>query len=220
MNQFSGVGAIASGIGDLFSSNPADAASQYYNQIPNELKDIYSPYINNGNSAYSNLNKYMNYGTGAGSTLNQQFQQLAQNPTFMMNKIGSTYQQSPGYQWNVNQALGAANRAAAAGGMAGSPMEQQQLASTVTGLANQDYYNYLNHGLNQFNTGLQGLLNMYNTGAGIGQNIYDTGASMANSYGQNLAAAQMNQGNLAYAGQINQNESLGGGLGSIASGLF
>lgn len=220
--QGGGFGGAAAGIGagiaGMFQKNPADSAMQYYNQIPGMMGNIYQPYMNNANTAFGNLNQYMNNGVNAGHTLSQQLNMMATNPSAVMNQMGSSFHQSPGYQWNVNQALSAANRAAAAGGMAGSPAEQYSLAQNVTGMANQDYYNYLNHSMNMFQNGLSGLQSMYNTGANVGNNIYETGAQMANEYGENMAQAMMNQGNLAYAGQINQNQAQQGGWGALAGG--
>lgn len=206
-----GLGGIGAGIGSFFTQNPADSAMPYLNQIPG----LFNPYIQNGQAAYGNLSQYMNNGVQAGQMLMPQYNSLVNNPALMMNKIGSTFQQSPGYNWQVNQALGAANRAAAAGGMAGSPAEQQQIAGVTNQLANQDYYNYLNHALNLFGTGLSGLSNMYGQGMGVGENIYNTGYGAAGDE----ASALMSQANLAYAGQQNQNQSMMGGMGSLLSGL-
>lgn len=185
---------IGSSLGSLFGmgqgKNPADAANPYYNQIPDILKQYMSPYVNMGQQAMPQLM--------------EQYQKLLQDPTAMMNQIGSGYQQSPGYQFNVDQATNYANHAAAAGGMQGSPQEQQQLAQTVSGIANQDYYNYLNQGLGQYNQGLAGMGSMN-----------QMGFNAASGLSGDLARSLMNQGNLAYAGQNNQNQSQGGFWGSL-----
>ena len=118
-------------------TNPSSASSQYLNQIPGELSQYYSPYISGGQFG---LNTMQNQVAPA-------YQNLMQNPTAVMNQIGSTYKASPGYQYNVNQDTNAANQAAAAGGFVGSPAEQQSLASNISGMASQDYQNYMNQGL-------------------------------------------------------------------------
>ncbi len=220
--MWGGIGSdLLGGLGGLFggNSNPSDAASPYLDKIPGMLQGVYSPYMSAGMGALGGLQGYENNGLNAGNSLQQQLGRLTNDPTGLMNSWGKTFHSSPGYNYQVNQALGAANRAAAAGGMAGSPAEQQSLAGTVNGMANQDYYNYLSHAQNLYGMGLQGLQGMYNTGAQIGSNIYDTGANMANEYGTNLAQSYMNQGNLAYAGQENQNQSQGGMMGALGSGL-
>jgi hypothetical protein len=198
----SGMG-LGSMLGGLFGNskwkNPADAGMGYLNQIPGAM----SPY----------LDPYASAGRNALGPLQQQYMQLMNNPGGMMNQMGAGFQQSPGYQFNVNQATNAANRAAQAGGMVGSPQEQQSLASNVSGLANQDYYNYLNKAMGLYGQGLQGEQGMANMGL-------QAGTTMAN----NLAQALMSQSNMAYAGQQNDNQhqggfwsSLGGMLGGGAS---
>lgn len=88
------------------------------------------------------------------------YTQMWQDPGGTMAGIGKGFQQSPGYQYQLGQALQAGGQAAAAGGMAGSPMQQQQAQTTATGLANQDYYNYLNHAMSLYTTGVQGYSNL------------------------------------------------------------
>lgn len=179
-------------------NDPSKAAQQYYNQIPGVISPYYQPYIQQGQNA---MNQLM-----------PQYSQLINNPGGFLNQMGQGFHQSPGYQFQVNQALGAANRAGAAGGMLGSPEEQQNIASTVNNLADQDYYNWLGQASNMYGAGLQGLQGMNQ----MGFNASDTlASSLANNF--------MNQGNLAYAGQANQNQQRGGlfgqGLGLLGSAL-
>jgi len=207
-------GNVGSAIGDLFGAwnlnnqsynNPANSAMSYLNQIGPMAQGYMNPYINAGNQAMGQLQG--------------QYGQLINNPGGMVNNIGQSFHQSPGYQFQVNQATGAANRAAAAGGMLGSPQEQQQLGSTVNGLANQDYYNWLSNAEGMYGKGLQGLQGLNQMGYGASNNLMDT-----------LAAQLQSQGNAAYAGtqgqnQFNQGNSmgiaglLGSGLGSLGSAL-
>ena len=193
--------------------NPADSAQPYYDKIPGMLPGYYNPYIQQGQNA---TQPYMQGGAWAGQNLQSQLGQLTNDPGGMMNKFGAGFKQSPGYQFQVNQALGAANRASASGGMAGSPAEQQSIAGTVNGFANQDYYNYMNHVTGLYGQGLQGMQGMYNTGAQIGENMYDTSAQSSNDLASGLASSYMNQGNLSMTGQQDQNESQYGWLGALA----
>jgi len=85
-----------------------------------------------------------------------QYQGMMEDPTGIMSKFGSKFQASPGYQYQLGQGQQAIGQAAAAGGMAGSPMQQQQSAQMAEGLANQDYYNFLNKALGLYGTGAQG----------------------------------------------------------------
>jgi hypothetical protein len=190
------LGGIGAGIGNLFAdfNNPADAAMPYLDNISNTISPYYQPYINAGQQALPQL-------TDA-------YSGLMKDPTALANAIGQKYQPSPGYQFSVDQATKAANQAAAAGGMVGSPAEQQQLASTVTGLANQDYYNFLDRMLGLYGQGLGGLSNINNMGFGASTSLAD-----------NLASAILSQAKLAYAGAQNENEHEGGMWGSLFGSL-
>lgn len=220
-SQFvNGLGNIAGGLFGMFGeSNPANAAQNYLNQIPGEMGQYLNPYIQNGNSAYPFLQNYMNRGDNAANLLNSMYPSMIANPGQFMNQMGQGFQKSPGYDWQTSQALGAANRAAAAGGMAGSPAEQQQIAGVTNQLANQDYYNYLNHAMNIFGTGVSGLNDISNQGLNTSQNIYNTGYNASSDLASSLASYLMSQGNFAYAGGVNQNEGMLGGLGALASGI-
>lgn len=172
--------------------NPADSAMPYMNQVGGVLQGAFNPYIQAGQqqlpgleSAYANM----------------------QNPNFI-NNMGQSFQQSPGYNFEVNQALGAANRAAAAGGMLGTPQEQQNVGGAISGIANQDYYNWLNHAMNAYQMGVQG-----------DQGLYNTGFQASSQYGSDMAQALMNQAQLAYSGAVNQNQSQGGGIGAMLGGI-
>lgn len=179
--------------------NPADAAMPYLNQIGQQIPQYFNPYINAGNQALPSLQ--------------QQYGQLLNNPGGVMNGIGAGFHQSPGYQFQTQQAMGAANRAASAGGMLGSPAEQQSIAGTVNGMANQDYYNYLDHGMNMYGMGLQGMGDMAHMGL-----------SASNGLSDDLMSQYLSQANLAYSGAADQNMNQsgggGGGGGSRMGGIF
>lgn len=171
--------------------NPANAANPYYNKIPGTLAPYFQPFIGAGKDALSDLQK--------------QYGQLLGNPSEMIAKFGAGYQESPGYQFQTKQALQAANNAAAAGGMAGSPAEQQSIAGTVNNLANEDYNQYLKNVMGLYGTGLSGE-----------QGLERQGYGASTQFGEDLARALMSQGNLAYTGQENENEMRYGGEGARA----
>lgn len=245
-------GNLGSDLGGIFSSlfgmsnyqNPANAAQPYLNQIPGMLQQYFNPYIQAGQNAMGQLQgQYGNLTSNPTGVLNQisgnwqtpvgvsnQIQSNWQQPTNTMNQIGSTYQSSPGYNFNVQQATSAANNAAAAGGMVGSPQEQQQLAHTVSGIADQDYNQYLGNALNQYNTSVGRNLNQMNTYTNQGLGLYGQGLNgledinkmgygASSEMGQDLASALMSQANLAYSGQQNQNQNQGGSMGNLFGSL-
>lgn len=202
-------GLIGSALGGLFGSgdftNPADPAMKYLNNIPGTISPYYNPYINRGNQA--------------GDALQGQYGELLNDPGAKLNKIGTDYQKSPGFDFALQQALQGANHAAAAGGMAGTSQNQMEAMKAATGLANQDYENWLSHALGLYGTGIQGQQGMYNTGY-----------NASNELAQNLANTMLNQAKLSYEGQNAENQhnsaqgsiwgDLLGGIGSLAGFLF
>jgi hypothetical protein len=185
---------LGSILGYNMYQNPADAGKKYTDQIAGTITPYYQPYIDAGQTAMN--------------TLMPQLQGLISDPAGMMNQMGSSFQQSPGYQYNVEQQTNAANQAAAAGGMVGSPSEQQALAGDISGIANQDYYNYLNHVLKMFSGGMQGM-----------QGINQMGYGASNELAQSLANALMTQSKMAMAGAAGQNQATGGLIGGVTSGI-
>jgi hypothetical protein len=227
-NQQFGQMGMGAGIGDFLGGwfmggqnypNPANAGMGYLNQIPGAMSPYFNPYISAGRGALGNLQGQYGQLMSGLPGLQSQYGQMMNNPGGVMNKIGSGFQQSPGYQFQVNQALNAANRASAAGGMLGSPQEQQNIAGTVNGMANQDYYNYLNHGMALYDQGLQGQQGLYDRGLQGEQGLNQMGYGASTDFGQSLGNNLMSQANLAYAGQANQNQMQQGQNGAQA-GLF
>lgn len=196
------IGTLVSGLGSAAGAyfggrnmpNPADAGMSYLNQVPDTISPYYNPYINAGRSALPQLQG--------------QYNQLINDPSKMMAQWGSQYQQSPGYQFNVDQGTAQANRVAAAGGMLGSPAEQAEVSKMTQGYANQDYQKYMDYIMGLYGIGINGL-------NGINTQGYAASNDLANSLGENLG----NQANMAYAGQANQNMARQSGMGGAAGML-
>ena len=192
MNQNSGdVGnALGSSLGALFSQNPFNAGNQYFNQISGQLQNALGPYMQTGQQLNGQL-------TG-------QYNQLASNPGQDLAQLGAGYQQSPGYQFQVNQALDGSNRAAAAGGMVGSQANQVQNAGIANQLANQNYNQYLNNALGVQSQGLSGL-----------QGLESQGYNAANTYGTDMSQYYAMLGNNTMNAQQYKNQGVGGLFGSL-----
>lgn len=204
-------------------SNPADDASKYLDQIPDTISPYYQPYIDAGSqslgTAQSEYGKNLRLGPVAGKG----YAASVMHPGQVVNAIGAGYQESPGYDWQLEQGEDAITNAADAGGYAGTPQQQQYAASLAENLANQDYYNYLDPALNQFNQGLHGAQSMYNTGLQGEQQIANMGLSAGNDLANNLMQALMTQAQLSYAGSANEDEHRGGIVGDTlgaVSSLF
>jgi len=185
MNSFSllnGIGNLLGGIGNYSDwENPASAGMPYFNQARNELPGYYNDYIQRGQRM--------------GSGLENQYNQLMNDPGARMNQIGASYHQSPGFQFQLQQALQAGNQAAAAGGMAGTPQHQQQNMALATNLSNQDYNQYLQNALGQYNIGLSG-----------GHNLYNTGFNASDSLANGMSNLLQSQANYAYNAANNENQ--------------
>jgi hypothetical protein len=179
-------GGIAALLANLFKgspnfTNPASGAQSYLDRIPETLRPYFQSYINRGQNA--------------GNTLDTQYNSMTSDPSGFLANIGKNYSQSPGYKFRVGQALQGSNNAAAAGGMLGSGAHQQENATVSEGLANQDYEGWLNHALNIFGMGQQGLQGEENQGYGA-----------STDYGTSLANALMSQADLSYRGTEDQNK--------------
>lgn len=188
-------GMIGAGLGNMFAdyTNPTEAANPYFDQIPGTLEKYLSPYINAGSAALPGLNN--------------QYDKLISDPASRLNEIGSSYHQSPGFQFALEKALQGANHAAAAGGMAGSPQHEFQNMQTATHLADQDYNQFLGNALGLYGSGLQGKQGLYNTGATAGVGM-----------GEDLSSYLANRAKLAYEGANADNQHEGGIWGSLLSG--
>lgn len=200
-----GLGAVPI-LGSMFKKpapfvNPADKAMPFLEKIPEAMR----PYFE----------KFINQGGRAGDVLEGQYGAMTKDPSQFFANLGKGYQESPGYQFKLDQAMKAAGNAAAAGGMLGSPMHQFESERMAEGLADQDYENYMKHMMDVFGLGQKGYEDLYNNGYGA-----------STEYGNNLASILMSQAGLAGRGAAEQNkynqskfEAENKGFGDL-SGLF
>lgn len=193
------VGTAIGGFGtSMFGSDPYEEAMKYMDDYYAQLGQHYDPYIQHGMSFYPELQR--------------QYMQMMTSPGSVQQSLGSSYQASPGYQYQMDQAMNAGNMAAAAGGMTGSPAHQKQMMNTAANIANQDYYNYLGNQLGIMNQGIAGAQGMYNTGYGATTNKMNDLGNYYSSMAQ-MAAAQAQAENEATSG-------LFGAVGSLVPSFF
>ncbi len=184
----------ANGLFNLFfAKNPSDAANPYLEQMEGKAGQY--------------MNHYIDEGKRAGGIWGKQNELNVSDPTAVMDKVGANYKKSPGYQFNMDEAMRAANNSAAAGGMAGTPAEQQRAQTVASGLASQDYGAYVDRGLGQYGLGMGGLSH---------QN--DIGFMGSQTMAQAAIAQLMAQAQNAYEGANTSNQQKGGGIGSILGG--
>ena len=198
VGQAGGIGQFGSGLAGMFGlgqKSPSGAANKYLDQIPGKTGGYFDPYNQAGQSQLGGLE--------------EQYQQLLGNPGQKLNDIGSNYQQSPGFQFAMQQALQGAGHGAAAGGMAGSPQHEQENMGIATGLANQDYNNWLGQATGLYGQGLSGSQGL----AGMG---LQAGTNQANLIAQQLAQKAQN----AQQEQAAKNQGFGSSLGNLIGGAF
>ncbi len=205
-------GQIGQGAGDIFSglfggrgTTPNTGQSNnYLSQIQPGIDRYLQPYIGAGQNAMN--------------TLQGQYQNLMNDPSAMMNKFGAGYKQSPGYQYNVDQATKASNNAAAAGGYIGSPQQQEYMANQIGGLASQDYNQYLNNAMGLYGQGLQGMGNINQMGYGASGQAQQSMSDMLKAQAQLAYSNAMNKSNQKSSSGGFFGKALGG-LGSLIGGI-
>jgi len=110
-------------------------------------------------------------------------------------KDPSTYTQSPGYNWLVQQGVGAIDRGASATGKMDSGQRSKDLMAYGQGMASQDYGNFL---------GRYGdLLNRYSGIAGTGQTAAGQMGASGQNYANQAGSNMMSGGNAMAGGMIN-----------------
>ena len=181
------------GVMDMFDTT--SGANKDLNRIPGEMSKYYDPYIQAGQRQLPGLEQYY---SGA-----------MNDPGGMMNKVGAGYQQSPGFQFALQQALQGAGHASAAGGMAGSPLAQQQNMGVATGMANQDYGDYMDRALGLQSRGVSGSQGLYNTG-------FQASGNMADQISQMLSA----KAGLDYKGKSSKLQGLTNIAGMAGGAAF
>lgn len=149
-------------------------------QIPGAVKPYYQPYIDRGQQS--------------GDKLTQQYEDLITNPGKVYSDLGAGYKESPGYQFKLQQALAAAQHANQAGGMLGTPQDQQQQAGVANDVASQDFEEYINH-----------ILGLYDTGTKGRQTEEEQGYNSSTGYGDIIGSVLGQQGNNQFTGQAADN---------------
>lgn len=151
--------------------------------------------FNQGKNPADSANEYLNKIPGSYGDLNDEYGKLMHGDVY--DRLAGGYKQSPGYKYQLDQAMAAGNNAAAAGGKLGTLGHQQLSEETAQGIASQDFDKYM-----------QGQLGLYGQGLGGSQ---DYANALSNMYGQ--------QAQYGYAGQAGKNQARGSNIGDIFGGI-
>lgn len=189
-----GLGSAGSGAFGLMrpGKNPSEGAINTLNGIPGKVNPYYKPYQESGGRALGSLED-QNKGLLGGTT---------------QNDLGKGYKESPGYQYALQQALGAGNNAAASGGILGTPQHQEQNMGVAQGLAAKDYQNYMDRQTDLYKTGYGGTENLNQQGYNANKEMGDTVGNV-----ENLKAGYQ------YAGDAGKNEQKKAMWEQLISGL-
>jgi hypothetical protein len=186
------------------SSTPMNSANQFLNQIPGVGHAGYDPYVNAGLDA-------------SGKTKSA-YESLMQDPTAFINKLMEGYQPSEGYQFQKEQLTKELGNTAAAGGIAGTPLDQMNQGQAVQKLLSGDMQQFLQNILGVYKTGLEGEEGVASRGFDASKNLTDL-----------LGGALNQQGGLAFQNQQQKNQNkndlwhmfgkaLGAGAGAFLGG--
>jgi hypothetical protein len=190
------VSAVTSLVGGIMGANAITSAQnsanatqmQMYNQTRNDL---------------------LPYNTAGQTATTQEQSLLGLNGQDAANAAMSTYQTSPGYQWQMQQGLRGVDAGAAASGLLRSGATLKAEDTFASGLANSDFSNYYNR--------LSGISSLGESAAAqTGQAATATGQGIASTDTSGAAALASIYGNTAKS-LGNQSNSL---FNSLYSGGF
>lgn len=226
-------GTALSALGQGYGQARTDLGGQYGQTqgYLGQLGNLYNPLVQQGGRAYSAYSDAIGANGAAGNA-----------------RATENFQAAPGYQYALNEALGAVQRSAASRGMAAGGNTSADLLRTATGLADQGYQQYVNNlkgGTDLYTQGLAGRgqalqgqatasqnqgTALAALGTGYGTNAANTftnaagiqsglGQGVANLWGNATNALVQNNNNRAAAQTQASNNLLGGVFGLANSGL-
>jgi len=189
------IGGIGSIIGGIQSSNAAKSSANAQSAEFQKSIDFTQGVYNQGQT---NLNPFIGAGTSALQSL-LGFYGLPGGNASGASQGFSQFQQTPFYQFPLQQSTLATNRALAASGLIGSGGQLRDLSQLNAGYASQGLTGYLG--------GLGGLVT---GGQGAAQSLLTGGNNAAN----NLLQGYTGQGNAQAAGIVGSNNALQKGIQS------
>ncbi|WP_140402413.1 DNA transfer protein p32 [Burkholderia multivorans] len=167
-----------------------------------------------------NLQPYMQLGSDSISQLQSMLGSGALSPQFSFNPTEAQLEQTPGYQFTLQQGMKNLNNQLAAKGLNLSGAQAKGLANYTTGLADQTYQQQYQNALQNFMTNYGVQADQYNRLAGLvglGQNaaagVGNAGLQTATNAGNFLTSGA----NAQAAGTVAGANALGSGLSSLGS---
>lgn len=205
----------------LFGKSASDAANR-------AASDTYAKQQAAGTQsadAFRNLaTSYDPYRTGGTAAQNQVYRLLGLQGADAQNEAYGQFRTDPGYQFALDQGIGAIDKSAAARGNLNSGATLKALQQYGQGMADQSYGNYLSRLMGLGQQGLGATQAAVGTQAQGLQNQFGANYGSAGTIGQGMVAgAQAEQsalGNLLGVAGYLGGAALGGPLGSSLGGLM
>lgn len=209
----------ASSIDSLLSGLVTGGANIYGSQNAAEAQ-------NNGilagigqqNTTMGNINGLFGAQTGAGNNAFVQLQNLQNGGGNGQAPDYSNFNNSPGYQFAVQQGTQAINRQAAASGSLYTPNTLNTVGQYVTGAASQNYNNYVQQLLQTAGLGGQANASLSQANLTTGSNISQLDQNSGNAEAGGIAGAAGSVGSLV--GGLLGNSTVQKGVGSLLGNLF
>lgn len=206
---------------DLFGKSASEASN-------NAAADTYAKQQAAGNQSRTDFarlaTQYDPYRTGGTAAQNQVYRLLGLQGGDAQTEAFGQFRNDPGYEYALNQGIGAIDKSAAARGNLNSGATLKALQDRGMGMADQSYGNYLQRLMSLGQQGLGATQASVNTqGQGL-QNQFTANYGSAPTVGQGMVAgAQAEQsalGNLLGVAGYLGGAALGGPLGSSLGGLM
>jgi hypothetical protein len=223
-----GIGAAGSLFGGLFGGSASGKASQQYIQALKQSEDFlkgqeqqglqnYSPYLEAGKGAATSLSSLLG---APGQGLLTPWTQKFTAPT------AAEAEQTPGYQFQLQQGLGALQNSAAGRGGLLSGRTLADLNNYAQGTASSNYQNVFNNALTQYQSAYQSFLNnqnnQYSRLMGVsGQGLQAAGGAggLISGIGGDIASLMGQQGAAAAQGTIGRANAYGSILPGISNSI-
>lgn len=190
---FESIGLFSNPYGDAKNAL-SDTDGKTYKAIEEQALKYYEPYMQAGATALP--------------TVMDEYAMLINDPGSFWASLGSGFTESPGYQYQYNEAMNASNQAAAAGGMAGTQSHQQYSSAVASDLAAQGYTNYMDDMMMLYKMGLVGMEDLNKMG-------YDANVAMATSMG-NLSTSMAK---MAYGAAAMKNRATMAAMAALAEAI-
>ena len=203
--------AIAGQVGKSSASSAISGASAQAQALDEQARQTGQA---NYNAAISNVQPYISTGQNA---LTQYGNLLGVNGQDAASSAMSTFQASPGYQYQLQQGLKAVDAGAASQGMLRSGATLRAEQTLGSSLANNDFSSYLGRLNSLAGLGLQGA-QAYNTATGTFDNLL---TQTTNDQTGTITSAAKNQAGLDIYGATNLSNAAGSAISTAQkNGLF